>query len=143
MQNTVRAPSSPPRFLRRFILVTGKGGVGKSTVAVNLAYALATQGGRVGLLDADVHGPSLPSLVRLPPGSLPLRQDAQTRLLAPAEADGVRLMSYGFVGKGASSGAVPAAVMRGPMVGKTVGQVTSDKLPQTRKPHSSPARRMA
>ena len=82
-----------------------------------------------------MHGPSLPSLVRLPPGSLPLRQDAQTRLLAPAEADGVRLMSYGFVGKGASSGAVPAAVMRGPMVGKTVGQVTSEKLPRTRKPH--------
>jgi len=121
--------SNAPPSLRHVGALVGisscKGGVGKSTVAVNLAYALATQGGRVGLLDADVHGPSLPSLVRLPPGSLPLRQDAQTRLLAPAEADGVRLMSYGFVGKGASSGAVPAAVMRGPMVGKTVGQMLS------------------
>ena len=102
-----------------------KGGVGKSTVAANLAVALAEMGGRVGLLDADVHGPSLPSLVALPEGSLPLLQKAETRLLQPAQIGGVRLMSYGFIAKGASSGKVAAAVMRGPMVGKVVQQMLS------------------
>ena len=62
-----------------------KGGVGKSTVAVNLAYALAARGGRVGLLDADIHGPSLPSLVALPDGTLPLVQDGASKLIRPAQ----------------------------------------------------------
>jgi Mrp family chromosome partitioning ATPase len=102
-----------------------KGGVGKSTVAVNLAFALAGIGARVGLLDADVHGPSLPSLVALPEGSLPIVQRSDNKLLTPPLVGGVRLMSYGFIAKGASTGRVPAAVMRGPMVGKVVGQMLS------------------
>lgn len=102
-----------------------KGGVGKSTIAANLAFALAEMGGRVGLLDADVHGPSLPSLVALPDDSLPLLQRASDKLLVPPLVGGVKLMSYGFIAKGASSGKVSAAVMRGPMVGKVVGQMLS------------------
>ena len=102
-----------------------KGGVGKSTIAANVAFALAELGARVGLLDADVHGPSLPSLVALPDDTLPLLQRADNRLLRPPLVHGVKLMSYGFIAKGASTGRVPAAVMRGPMVGKVVGQMLS------------------
>ena len=63
-------------------------------------------GGRVGLLDADVHGPSLPSLVSLPADALPLTQRASDKLLTPPKVGGVKLMSYGYIAKGASSGKV-------------------------------------
>ena len=59
----LKAPESLARVGALVGVSSCKGGVGKSTVAVNLAYALAARGGRVGLLDADIHGPSLPSLV--------------------------------------------------------------------------------
>ena len=135
-----------------------KGGVGKSTVAVNLAYALAARGGRVGLLDADIHGPSLPSLVALPDGTLPLVQDGASKLIKPAQVraaaaalclppalsrphpalcaraqvGGVRLMSYGHIAKGAAAGAAPAAVMRGPMVGRVASQARARPCTTTR-----------
>ena len=97
-----------------------KGGVGKSTISTNLAFAIAALGGRVGLIDADVHGPSLPSLVSLEDDALPLTQRAENKLLVPPVVGGVKLMSYGFIAKGASQGKAGAAVMRGPMVAKVV-----------------------
>ncbi len=88
--------SGPSRLegVRRIVAVSSaKGGVGKSTVAANLAVALATLGHRVGLADVDIYGPSIPILFGV--SELP-HPDAETRLIDPVESCGVRLMSMGF-----------------------------------------------
>ena len=104
-----------------------KGGVGKSTIAVNLAYELARQGGRVGLLDLDLYGPSLPLLVK--PQDKAIRKSVKkgSGMIYPIEHEGVRLLSLGFVntnsgvqGSGENNG---AAIMRGPLVVKVVAQL--------------------
>jgi Mrp family chromosome partitioning ATPase len=82
-------------------------GVGKSTVAVNLAYTLAQMGAKVGIFDADVYGPSLPTMVS--PEVRVLVMDPETKTLNPTEYEGVKLVSFGFAGQG-------SAIMRGPMV---------------------------
>lgn len=82
-------------------------GVGKSTVAVNLAYTLAQMGAKVGIFDADVYGPSLPTMVS--PEVRVLVMDPETRTINPTEYEGVKLVSFGFAGQG-------SAIMRGPMV---------------------------
>ena len=102
-----------------------KGGVGKSTVAASLAYALSELGGRVGLLDADVHGPSLPSLVALPPSSLPLTQRSDTKLLVPAIVSGVRLMSYARIAANIACGIDVTAIR--PL---RAGTVSSQRAPR-------------
>ena len=81
--------------------------MGKSTTAVNLAYTLAQMGARVGIFDADVYGPSLPTMVT--PEVRVMAMDPQTRALTPTEYEGVKLVSFGFAGQG-------SAIMRGPMV---------------------------
>ena len=83
-----------PDSLTRVILVTsGKGGVGKSTVTANLAVALAQQGLRVGLVDADVHGFSIPGLLGIAPGTQPTRIDD---LMLPPVAHDVKTVSIGM-----------------------------------------------
>ena len=105
--------------LTRVICVTsGKGGVGKSTVTVNLAVALADTGLNVGLIDADVHGFSVPRLTGLS-GAKPTRVG---ELIMPPEAYGVRVMSIGMF---LEDDAQPVA-WRGPMLHRTISQFLSD-----------------
>ncbi|KAL2929337.1 hypothetical protein RDABS01_034748 [Bienertia sinuspersici] len=91
-----------------------KGGVGKSTVAVNLAYTLAGMGARVGIFDADVYGPSLPTMVS--PENRLLEVIPETKTIVPTEYLGVKLISFGFAGQG-------RAIMRGPMVSGVINQL--------------------
>ena len=94
----------------------GKGGVGKSTVAVNVALSLAADGLAVGLLDADIYGPSLPILLGVEDGAVKARMSPEKHIL-PVDAHGIPFISFGFfLGEGSP------AVWRGPMVSKAVKQ---------------------
>jgi ATP-binding protein involved in chromosome partitioning len=96
-------------------IASGKGGVGKSTVAVNLALALAADGASVGLLDADIYGPSQPHMLGLV-GSQPTSADGKT--MQPLEAHGLQVMSIGFL-----VDADQPMVWRGPMVTSALNQL--------------------
>lgn len=98
-------------------IASGKGGVGKSTVTVNLAIALAETGARVGLMDADVYGPSIPLMLGCP-NDRPYTQNAK---IVPIERYGVRVMSLGFLLEEGQ-----AVLWRGPMVAGTVRQLLAD-----------------
>ena len=97
-------------------IASGKGGVGKSTVAVNVAVTLAASGARVGLLDADIYGPNIPTMMgvqRLP--------DSTDGKLVPAEAFGVKVMSIGFLVKSDQP-----LIWRGPMLHSAIRQFLTD-----------------
>ncbi len=116
-----------PETLTRVIAVTsGKGGVGKSTVTANLAVALAGRGLAVGLIDADVHGFSIPALLGLVGADgLPPQPTRLDDLMLPPVAHGVKTISIGmFLPRGTSA---PGAVAwRGPMLHRTVQQFLTD-----------------
>jgi ATP-binding protein involved in chromosome partitioning len=99
-------------------VASGKGGVGKSTVAANLALALAAQGARAGLLDADIYGPSLPRMMGLS-GARPTTQDGKT--LDPPRGHGLPVMSIGFL-----VDADQPMAWRGPMVTQALTQMLAD-----------------
>ncbi|BEQ14931.1 Mrp/NBP35 family ATP-binding protein [Desulfoferula mesophila] len=95
-------------------VASGKGGVGKSTVAVNLAMALSSQGLKVGILDLDLYGPSVPMML----GVTGVQPDAVGDKIAPIMAHGLKAMSVGFLIK-----ADTALIWRGPLVMKAVRQL--------------------
>ncbi|MDQ4044715.1 MAG: Mrp/NBP35 family ATP-binding protein, partial [Chloroflexota bacterium] len=97
-------------------VASGKGGVGKSTVAVNLAVALAQDGARVGLLDADVYGPSIPLMM-----GTAARPTMRDNKIVPLEAFGVKIMSIGFL-----LDADRALIWRGPLVAQLINQFLNE-----------------
>lgn len=112
-------PDDPCPSVRNILLVmSGKGGVGKSTVATNLTLALARSGARVGLLDADMYGPSIPTMF----GVMGRPTSADGQKFLPLERFGVKLMSIGFLLEDAKS----AVVWRGPMLQGALLQFLKD-----------------
>jgi ATP-binding protein involved in chromosome partitioning len=99
-------------------VASGKGGVGKSTVAVNFAIALAQTGAKVGLLDADIYGPNVPMMTGTEGKQL---TGAPSGKIAPIEKYGLKIVSIGFVSQGDT-----AVIWRGPLVGRMIQQFLTD-----------------
>jgi len=114
-----KADAEPIKGVKNTIAVaSGKGGVGKSTVAANLAVTLARAGAAVGLLDADVYGPSMPLMMGQT--SKPVVRDGK---IVPLEAHGVKVMSIGFL-----LDPEKALIWRGPLVAQLITQFLNDVL---------------
>ncbi len=109
-----------PGVKNTIAVASGKGGVGKSTVAVNLALALAKQGAKVGLIDADIYGPSIPMMLGIQ-GKPKIYQDVQTAKMVPLENYGIKLMSIGFL-----IDEDAPVIWRGPMASGAIKQFMSD-----------------
>lgn len=106
------------RIRRKIVVLSGKGGVGKSTVAVNLAVALRLNGNRVGLLDVDIHGPSIPTMMGLE-NCTPTGDQGQ---LVPVDAEGLKVMSLGFFLRHPDE----AVIWRGPLKMGAIKQFLKD-----------------
>lgn len=98
-------------------VTSGKGGVGKSTVAVNIAVALAKTGAAVGLIDADIYGPNAPMMMGLSEAGVTVRDDNGTQVLEPAFNHGVKMVSMGFLIEKDQP-----VVWRGPMLNGVIRQ---------------------
>ncbi|HEX2722490.1 MAG TPA: Mrp/NBP35 family ATP-binding protein [Gemmatimonadaceae bacterium] len=110
-------PVNYPNLGTVIAVSSGKGGVGKSTVATNLAVALAAAGARVGLMDADIYGPNLPRMMGV---DQPLQVDADARII-PLDAHGLKLVSIGFLIERDQP-----AIWRGPIIMKVITQFLRD-----------------
>ena len=119
MPHKVQEDLKPLDTISNIIAVgSGKGGVGKSTTAVNLALALQSEGARVGLLDADIYGPSIPSML-----GVKGQPSTDGEHIIPKEAHGLKVMSIGFLVDEDS-----AMIWRGPMVTSALQQLLGDTL---------------
>jgi ATP-binding protein involved in chromosome partitioning len=113
----VQGELKPLDQIRNIIAVaSGKGGVGKSTTAVNLALSLSADGARVGILDADIYGPSIPSML-----GVTGRPDTDGKRIVPKSAHGLQLMSMGFLVEEETP-----MVWRGPMVTSALQQLLGE-----------------
>jgi ATP-binding protein involved in chromosome partitioning len=110
-------PVNYPNLGTVLAISSGKGGVGKSTVATNLAVALAKQGARVGLMDADIYGPNVPRMMGI---NKPLEVDADAKIV-PLEAHGIKIVSIGFLIERDQP-----AIWRGPIIMKVISQFLRD-----------------
>lgn len=118
-KNTKKA-SIMPGVKNTIAVASGKGGVGKSTVAVNVAVALALKGAKVGLIDADIYGPSIPLMFGIKARPHVTKIDGKNKLV-PLERYGVKIMSIGFLMEDES-----AVVWRGPMASSALKQFMGD-----------------
>ncbi|MCE7935347.1 MAG: iron-sulfur cluster carrier protein ApbC [Chlorobi bacterium CHB2] len=117
-----RRASILPEVKNTIAVASGKGGVGKSSVAVNLAVALALDGGKVGLIDADIYGPSAPLMFGLNGKQTYVYENANgERKIAPLEAYGVKVISLGFL-----VDPDQAVIWRGPMAAGALKQLMTD-----------------
>ncbi len=119
-QQQAPAEPSPLEGIEHIVAVaSGKGGVGKSTVAANIAVALTQQGHKVGLLDLDIYGPSLPIIL----GFNENPELTQDKKLVPLNRYGMKVMSFGFI-----SGNDTPAIWRGPMISRMTEQFFQDVI---------------
>ena len=106
------------RIEHKIVVLSGKGGVGKSTIAVNLAVALSIYGNRVGLLDIDIHGPSVPTMLGLEKAVI----NASDEIIYPVDFNGMKVMSLGFLLRNQSD----AVIWRGPLKMSLIKQFLKD-----------------
>lgn len=102
-------------------VASGKGGVGKSTVAVNLALGLAQKGSKVGIIDADIYGPSIPIMLNIKGQRPQVREENGKHLMQPIETYGIKALSIGLL-----IDEEQAVVWRGPMVSSALRQFMTD-----------------
>jgi len=113
-----------PKVKNIIAIASGKGGVGKSTIAVNIAISLAKYGAQVGLLDADIYGPSIPIMLGCENQKTSVEKIGDRNFIIPLKKHGIKFLSIGFFTQNSKD----AIVWRGPMASKALCQLITDAL---------------